>query len=61
MFKQFSSVLALVTVLTACVHHGAVRVQCDGVLRPINAREQPAPVSVTPREAPAASDSEPRP
>jgi hypothetical protein len=40
----------LVTLLAGCAHRGAVRVACDGPLRPIN-RQAPlkdAPVSVVP-------------
>jgi len=40
----------LVTVLAGCAHRGAVRVECDGPLRPINRPTQlkDAPVSVMP-------------
>ena len=40
----------LMTLLAGCAHRGAVRVECDGPLRPINrpALVNDAPVSVVP-------------
>ena len=40
----------LISLLAGCAHHGAVRVECDGPLRPINrpALVNDAPVSVVP-------------
>jgi hypothetical protein len=40
----------LITLLAGCAHHGAVRVECDGPLRPINrlALLKDAPVTVVP-------------
>ena len=40
----------LISLLAACAHRGAVRVECDGPLRPINrpAQLKDAPVSVVP-------------
>ncbi len=40
----------LTTLLAACAHHGAMRVECDGPLRPINrpAPLKDAPVTVVP-------------
>jgi hypothetical protein len=40
----------LMTLLAGCAHRGAVRVECDGPLRPINrpALLKDAPVSVVP-------------
>lgn len=35
-------------VAAGCAHKGAVRVQCDGVLRPINSPQMSFPVSVVP-------------
>jgi hypothetical protein len=42
--------LFLLTLLTGCAHRGAVRVECDGPLRPINrpALLKDAPVTVVP-------------
>jgi hypothetical protein len=39
--------------LTACAHHGAVRVDCDGPLRPVNTPTEAhdPPVSVAPAKA----------
>lgn len=42
-----AAVLALVGA-AACAHHGAVRVLCDGVLRPINRPDVTPPASVEP-------------
>ena len=44
----------LLTLLAGCAHHGAVRVQCDGPLRPIN---RPAPVKDAPVTVVPASPS----
>jgi hypothetical protein len=41
MFKRLS-LLILAFAVTACAHRGAVRVVCEGPLRPIN-RPAPAP------------------
>lgn len=41
MFKPLS-LLILAVAVTACAHRGAVRVVCEGALRPIN-RPAPAP------------------
>jgi hypothetical protein len=42
--------LFLLTLLAGCAHRGAVRVECDGPLRPINrlAPLKDAPVTVVP-------------
>lgn len=42
--------LILSAVLVGCAHHGAVRVECEGPLRPINrpAQLKEAPVTVVP-------------
>ena len=42
--------LFLLNLLTGCAHRGAVRVECDGPLRPINrpALLKDAPVTVAP-------------
>jgi len=39
--KKISILVASVLVLSACASHKAVRVECDGALRPIN---RPVPV-----------------
>ena len=51
MSKALICVWVLVWGLTACAHHGAVRVACEGVLRPINPTMQSAPVTVTAPDA----------
>ncbi len=40
------SMLALL--FAGCAHHGAVRVECDGPLSPINSPVKEAPVSIVP-------------
>jgi hypothetical protein len=49
--------------VTGCAHHGAVRVQCDGVLRPVNApiESHEPPVSVGSKDATEAKRPERRP
>lgn len=42
----------LTAVLAGCAHHGAVRVECDGALRPINPKEH---LGAPPDSAPPAS------
>jgi hypothetical protein len=53
----------LMTVLAGCAHRGAVRVECDGALRPINPKEQlrESPVSVAPASSNAPTRDEGRP
>ena len=55
MLRTYALWIVLAALLTACAHRGAVRVECEGPLRPINRPASPgeAPVSVTPA-APAA-------
>jgi hypothetical protein len=60
MLKPILAVVAIVS-LAACAHRGAVRVECDGVLRPVNtpigAHEPPVstvPVSPAKDSAPEA-------
>jgi hypothetical protein len=51
MLKLSAPLLVLVICLAACAHRGAVRVECDGPLRPINGSSpapSEAPVSVEP-------------
>lgn len=58
MLKTLVPFLILMTSLAACAHRGAVRVECDGALRPINdsgSTSSHAPVSV----APATPDNHP--
>jgi hypothetical protein len=51
----------LITLLAGCAHRGAVRVECDGPLRPINrpAPLKDAPVTVAPASpgTPTGSDT----
>jgi hypothetical protein len=48
--------LVLLTLLAGCAHRGAVRVECDGPLRPIN---RPAPLKDAPVTVAPASPSTP--
>lgn len=50
MLKAFARFLFVSALLSACAHRGAVRVDCEGPMRPINPPAQPseAPVSVAP-------------
>lgn len=51
MLKTLAPLLVITTCLAACAHRGAVRVECDGALRPINgsgSTSSHAPVSVAP-------------
>jgi hypothetical protein len=36
MFMTLARIGSLAVLLSACAHHGAIRVQCEGPLRPIN-------------------------
>jgi len=51
MLKSITLAVCLVS-LAGCAHHGAVRVTCDGALRPVNApiESQDPPVSVSPHD-----------
>jgi hypothetical protein len=56
-------VAVILVCLVGCAHHGAVRVKCDGVLRPVNApidAHEP-PVSVSPTNRTEASMPEVQP
>lgn len=44
-------VMTVFLALEACAHHGAMRVECDGPLRPINRGDSPPPVTVEPATA----------
>jgi hypothetical protein len=50
MLNSWVRIFTLSIVLSACAHHGAMRVECEGPLRPINRPVQlsDAPVSVLP-------------
>ena len=62
MVKWTISAVCLLS-LIACAHHGAVRVQCDGVLRPVNASIESLepPVSVAPKDPTSATEPERQP
>jgi hypothetical protein len=53
----------LMTLLAGCAHRGAVRVECDGGLRPINqsAPSKEAPATVVPASSEAARTGERQP
>jgi len=55
--------LVLMTVLAGCAHRGALRVECDGALRPINPKEHlvESPVSVLPASPDAPIGGTPSP
>jgi hypothetical protein len=56
--------LFIVSIIVAgCAHRGAVRVECEGPLRPINAPTNPkdAPVTVVPASPDPAKTGERRP
>ena len=48
MWKRWVLIGLLLAALDACAHKGAIRVHCDGVLRPINSPDASPPVSVDP-------------
>ncbi len=58
MLKSFLMVLCVLGALGACAHKGAVRIQCDGMLRPINTSDATPPVTVEPASP---HTDEPRP
>jgi hypothetical protein len=58
MSKRSVVVGLLLMALGACAHKGAVRVGCDGVLRPINAPDTPPPVTIEP-PLPKSNESQP--
>ena len=59
MLKPWPSFLILTVILAGCAHRGAMRVDCDGPLRPINRPStlKEAPVTVVPTpETPASGE-----
>lgn len=60
---RFLVILSLAFLAAACAHKGAVKVDCNGPLRPINqpTSSQPGPVTVGPtnKEAPNPSEKLP--
>ena len=59
MLKPWVSFLILTVILPGCAHRGAMRVDCDGPLRPINrpSTSTEAPVTVVPTpETPASGE-----
>jgi hypothetical protein len=60
MLKPWASFLILTVILAGCAHRGAMRVDCEGPLRPINraANLKEAPVTVVPAspEIPASGE-----
>jgi hypothetical protein len=65
MLKTLVHLLILATCVVACAHRGAVRVECEGPLRPINRTDgKPpgeAPVSVVPAAPQSLPGGEGRP
>jgi hypothetical protein len=65
MLKTLILLLVLATCVVACAHRGAVRVECEGPLRPINRTDlKPpgdGPVSVVPAKPDSHPDGAPRP
>jgi len=63
MFIRSLVILTLAVLAAACAHKGAVKVDCNGPLRPINqpTSSQPAPVAVEPTNKDAPKFSERRP
>ena len=62
MWKAVCCLMSVCGVLSACAHRGAVRVECDGPLRPINASSiKPDPVSVAPVPAAPGPNHEKQP
>lgn len=63
MFIRSLVILSLAVLAGGCAHKGAVRVDCNGPLRPINqpTSSQPAPVTLEPtnKEAPDLSEKLP--
>jgi hypothetical protein len=60
MFRSWIAVVLVLAGLEACSHHGAVRVQCEGPLRPINLPDANPPVSIIPAPA-SPRDTDPQP
>lgn len=62
MLRTFLCIVLVADLLAACAHRGAVRVDCEGPLRPINSPSQPEPpVSVVPAPAVPTPDPEKQP
>ena len=63
MYMRSLLILTLAVLAAACAHKGAVKVDCNGPLRPINqpTSSQPAPVTVEPATNEAPNTSEKRP
>ena len=62
MLKWMIAVLGLLS-LIGCAHHGAVRVNCDGVLRPVNSpiEAQAPPVGVAAKDPEVVTEPERQP
>ena len=54
-----SNWILVMAVLGGCAHHRAVKVECDGTLRPINRPAQPNPPLAAPGLAPVDSVAHP--
>ena len=63
MFIRSLVILSLTLLAAACAHKAAVKVDCNGPLRPINqpASSRPVPVTVEPTNKEAPNPSERRP
>ena len=62
MLRTFIRIVVLASLLTACAHRGAVRVNCEGPLRPINHPfEAQPPVTVVPASDAPTPGSEKQP
>jgi len=63
MLKSSIHFWIVATLLAGCAHRGAVRVECEGPLRPINApaRLSDGPVTVVPASPDTPKPSEGRP
>ena len=60
---KWMTLFVVVLILSGCAHHGAVRVKCDGRLRPVNApiESHEPPVSVLPHDPVDRKSAEPQP
>jgi hypothetical protein len=63
MLTTLIRLLILATLVVGCAHRGAVRVECDGPLRPINPPMslKDAPVTVVPARPDIQRNGEPQP
>jgi len=59
MLKPILCLGVLATCLAACAHRGAVRVECEGALRPINRVDGKSPGNAPVSVVPARPDSHP--